>query len=103
MQRYQRTRDTQTKAAYDFTVRLASFEPPGPERMLFTAIAERPDMSSQFFGTFTGSVPMTKFFSPGNLISLVGVSGFIQLTRAQLRRPQPRPAPQSSVAASAAQ
>ncbi len=103
MRRYARIRDAQTKPTFDFTVRLASSEPPGPERLLFAAIAERPEWVTQFFGTFTGSVPMTEFFSPRKLIGLVGVLGFAKLARAQAGTLQPRPADQTRAAASAAQ
>jgi hypothetical protein len=76
---------------YDMTVRLASFPAPTPaERRLFGALAERPDAASQFFGVLAGLVAPTAFFTPANLVRLVGMRGFAGLTRAQLRPARPR-------------
>jgi 2-polyprenyl-6-methoxyphenol hydroxylase-like FAD-dependent oxidoreductase len=86
MARYARQRDKQTKAIYDFTVSLASLNPAtAAERALFAAIAARPRDTTTFFGTINGSVPMRRLFSPGKLIGLVGVRGFMQLARSRPR------------------
>ena len=92
--RYVKQRDKQTKAMFDFTVRIASFPPPTPaEQTMFAAIAERPEETSQLLGAVAGSVPITSLFSPRRLMSLVGVRGFAALARSQLRPVTPRPAP----------
>jgi 2-polyprenyl-6-methoxyphenol hydroxylase-like FAD-dependent oxidoreductase len=92
--RYAKQRDAETKAMFDFTVRLASFPPPtSAERTMFAAIAERPEETSQLLGALAGSVPMTSLFSPRRLMSLTGVRGFAALARSQLRPVTPRPAP----------
>ena len=92
--RYVKERDKQTKAMFDFTVRIASFPPPTPaEQTMFAAIAERPEETSQLLGAIAGSVPITSLFSPRRLISLTGVRGFAALARSQLRPVTPRPAP----------
>jgi flavin-dependent dehydrogenase len=92
--RYAKQRDAETKAMFDFTVRLASFPPPTPaERTMFAAIAERPEETSQLLGALAGSVPITSLFSPRRLMSLTGVRGFAALARSQLRPVTPRPAP----------
>jgi len=92
--RYAKQRDAETKAMFDFTVRLASFPPPTPaERTMFAAIAERPEETSQLLGALAGSVPMTSLFSPRRLMSLTGVRGFAALARSQLRPVTPRSAP----------
>ena len=94
LSRYAKQRDAQTKAMFDFTVRLASFPPPTPaERTMFAAIAERPEEASQLLGALAGSVPITSLFSPRRLMSLTGVRGFAALARSQLRPVTPRPAP----------
>lgn len=91
--RYAKQRDAETKAMFDFTVRLASFPPPTPaERTMFAAIAERPEETSQLLGALAGSVPITSLFSPRRLMSLTGVRGFAALARSQLRPVTPRPA-----------
>jgi flavin-dependent dehydrogenase len=98
--RYAKARDAQTKPMYDMTVRLASFMPPSAgDHLLFSAIAEHPEQTDQFFGVLGGSVPVRKFFAPGNLIRLVGARGFAKLARSQMRPARPRPAPALSVAA----
>lgn len=98
--RYAKARDAETRPMYDLTVRLASFPPPSAaERLLFSAIAEHPEQTDQFFGVLGGSVPARKFFAPGNLIGLVGARGFAKLARSQMRPARPRPAPELTVAA----
>jgi 2-polyprenyl-6-methoxyphenol hydroxylase-like FAD-dependent oxidoreductase len=92
--RYVKQRDAETKPMFDFTVRLASFPPPTTaERAMFSAIAERPEETSQFFGALAGSVPVTSLFSPRRLMAMTGVRGFAALARSQLRPATPRPAP----------
>jgi hypothetical protein len=92
--RYVKERDKQTKAMFDFTVRIASFPPPTPaEQTMFAAIAERPEETSRLLGAIAGSVPITSLFSPRRLISLTGMRGFAALARSQLRPVTPRPAP----------
>src|SRR4029077_7755966 len=92
--RYVKERDKQTKAMFDFTVRIASFPPPTPaEETMFAAIAERPEETSQLLGAIAGSVPITSLFSPRRLISLTGVRGFAALARSQLPPVTPGPAP----------
>jgi flavin-dependent dehydrogenase len=97
---YAKARDAETKPMYDLTVRLASFTPPSAaDHLLFSAIAERPEQTDQFFGVLGGSVPVRKFFAPGNLIRLVGARGFAKLSRSQMRPARPRPAPALTVPA----
>jgi hypothetical protein len=98
LRRYQKARDRQTRAMFDFTVGLASFPRTTPaEQRMFAAIAERADSSDEFFSVLSGATPLTKFFSPGRLIKLVGVRTFGQLARQQ-RHPEPRQAPAGTAA-----
>jgi hypothetical protein len=46
----------------------------------------------------SGVTPLTRFFSPGRMIKLVGLLTFLQLARGQQRHPQPRPAPEEEPA-----
>jgi 2-polyprenyl-6-methoxyphenol hydroxylase-like FAD-dependent oxidoreductase len=97
LRHYQRARDRETRAMFDFTVDLASFRQSAPaEERLFAAIAQRAETADEFFSVVAGVTPMGKFFSPGRLIKLVGLRGFLELGRARERNPQPRPAPAES-------
>jgi 2-polyprenyl-6-methoxyphenol hydroxylase-like FAD-dependent oxidoreductase len=94
LRRYQKARDRQTRAMFDFTVGLASFpRATSAEQRMFAAIADRADISDEFFSVLSGVTPITKLFSPGRLIKLVGLRTFGQLARGQQRHPEPRPAP----------
>jgi 2-polyprenyl-6-methoxyphenol hydroxylase-like FAD-dependent oxidoreductase len=62
---YQKQRDQQSRDMYNFTVQLAALPPPSAaERMLFAAIAERPDQSARFFAGLTGVEPISEFYEP---------------------------------------
>jgi flavin-dependent dehydrogenase len=87
---YAKARDRETKAMYDMTVRLASFPvQSAAERRLFAALADDREAASRFFGVISGTVPPAAFFTPANLVRLVGVGGFAALARGQLRPAQP--------------
>jgi hypothetical protein len=61
---------------YEFTTELASFAPPRPEQQaLFAALAHRQADVDRFFGVITGAVPLADFFSPRNLLRILGVRG----------------------------
>jgi 2-polyprenyl-6-methoxyphenol hydroxylase-like FAD-dependent oxidoreductase len=73
---YERDRDRAALPMYEFTTELASFAPPRPEqRALFAALAGRPADLDRFLGVLTGTVPMAEFFSPRNLLRILGVRG----------------------------
>ncbi|HZC71865.1 MAG TPA: NAD(P)/FAD-dependent oxidoreductase [Jatrophihabitans sp.] len=80
--RYARARDRETTPMYDFTVGLAQLRPvSSAEQRMFAAISADPIATTAFLGTISGMLPMQRFFSPANLIRLVGVRGFLQLAR----------------------
>ncbi|HEY3007229.1 MAG TPA: NAD(P)/FAD-dependent oxidoreductase [Micromonosporaceae bacterium] len=82
---YQQARDRRTRPMYDFTTDLASFRPLRPEeRLLFEALAADQAQTDRFFGVMTGAVPVREYFSPGNLIKLIGVRGFATAVRGRL-------------------
>jgi hypothetical protein len=65
---YQKQRDQQSRGMYNFTVPLAALPPPSAaERMLFAAIAERPDQSARYFAGLTCAEPISEFMSAGTL------------------------------------
>jgi flavin-dependent dehydrogenase len=77
---YHRARDHAARPMYDFTAMLADLAPPRPgEQALFRALAEKPEQAERFVGVLTGSVPLREYMSPGNIVSLVGLAGFVRL------------------------
>ena len=101
LSRYAKQRDAQTKAMFDFTVRLASFPPPtlgGAHYVRRHRGASRGNQSIAWRAA--GSVPITSLFSPRRLMSLTGVRGFAALAGSQLRPVTPRPAPVEELARS---
>jgi 2-polyprenyl-6-methoxyphenol hydroxylase-like FAD-dependent oxidoreductase len=81
---YQRRRDDDTAAMFEFTVELASFKDPAPkERVLFEALEDKPEEISRFLAVIAGAEPMSSFFAPGHLVKLMGVRG---MARAMLGR-----------------
>jgi flavin-dependent dehydrogenase len=82
---YQRARDRRTGPMYDFTADLASLRPlRSEERRLFEALAADQAETDRFFGVMTGAIPIREYFSPHNLIKLIGVRGFATALRGRL-------------------
>jgi 2-polyprenyl-6-methoxyphenol hydroxylase-like FAD-dependent oxidoreductase len=72
----ERARNEAVLPMYDFTAKLAAFAPPTiEERLLFSALAERPADVERFFGALTGAVPMRELFTPRTLLRLLGPRG----------------------------
>lgn len=70
--RYERARNEEVVPMYELTCDLARLEPPPPEmQQLFAALDGNEKESSQFFGAFTGTVPITEFFAPDNIQRIV--------------------------------
>ena len=68
---YQRRRDDDTAAMFEFTVELASFKDPAPkERVLFEALEDKPEEISRFLAVIAGAEPMSSYFAPGHLVKL---------------------------------
>ncbi len=81
---YQRQRDDDTAAMFEFTVELASFRNPAPkERVLFEALEDKPEEISRFLAVIAGAEPMSSYFAQGHLVKLMGVRG---MARAMLGR-----------------
>lgn len=73
---YERLRNQETLAMYEFTSQIAAFLPPPIEQqVLFTAMAHKPQAASRFFGALTGSIPLSEFFSPRSLLQIMGIGG----------------------------
>ena len=83
---YRKARDGQTRTIYGFTAGLAALRGTGPaEERLFEAIGSDPDVGTRFFAAISGAEPVERFFSPPNLVRLVGVRGFLALARSRPR------------------
>jgi 2-polyprenyl-6-methoxyphenol hydroxylase-like FAD-dependent oxidoreductase len=99
---YQKARDAEVGPMYDFTTDLASFHPPRPEEeLLFQRLAEDPAEANRFLGVITGAIPMAEYFSPKNLVKLLGFRGMLRAMVSRVRsgrRPGAEPHPDDSKA-----
>jgi flavin-dependent dehydrogenase len=74
--RYERQRNASSKALYALTLDTARLRPLTPIQVeLMRALADDPAAASQFFGMLTGVVKPAEFFTPRNLVRLLGVRG----------------------------
>ena len=70
---YEQQRNAAELPIYEFTLGLASFAPPPLEQqLLFEALQHNQAATDQFFGMFTGVVPIPEFFSPENVSNIIG-------------------------------
>ncbi|GAB3977266.1 NAD(P)/FAD-dependent oxidoreductase [Plantactinospora veratri] len=84
---YRARRDAAALPMYDLTLDLASFRPPrAVDRELFVALSERPAAVDQFLGVLSGAVPMSRFRSPRNLLTLLGPRALVRIAAADLLR-----------------
>lgn len=68
MSAYQRVRDSRVLPIYDFTVQLASMEPPPPEmQQLLGAIARSQAAMDGFASVVAGTLSPVEFFAPANV------------------------------------
>jgi 2-polyprenyl-6-methoxyphenol hydroxylase-like FAD-dependent oxidoreductase len=82
---YEEQRNTATQPMYELTTDLASFTPPQIEqRLLFTALQDKPQAISRFLGVLTGAVPVPEFFSPANLLRIVGFTGMVKMMASRM-------------------
>jgi hypothetical protein len=80
---------------YELTTQIASFAPPDPGQVaVLGALRGNQMQTDRFFGVLTGSIPATEFFSPANLIRILGPIGFARVAFSMARkRPTPAAAP----------
>jgi flavin-dependent dehydrogenase len=76
---YRRARDRAALPMFRFTTDLASFAPPPGQELLFRAMLGHQEQIDRFLGVLTGAVPIREFFSPRNLVRLVGLRGFARM------------------------
>jgi 2-polyprenyl-6-methoxyphenol hydroxylase-like FAD-dependent oxidoreductase len=81
---YQVARDAAALPMYEMTTDLASFAPPRPEQeMLMRALEGNQPEIDRFLAVLTGSLPIPEYFSPRNMLRLIGVRGVWQAMRSQ--------------------
>jgi hypothetical protein len=84
---------------YEFTTELAAFAPPTVEQQtLFAALAGRQEEIDRFLGMLTGAVPLPEYFTPRNLLRVLGARGMAAVLLGKLRRSQ-RPNPRAGAGA----
>jgi 2-polyprenyl-6-methoxyphenol hydroxylase-like FAD-dependent oxidoreductase len=72
---YQRVRDAETIAMYEFTCQLASLQPPPPEmQQLFGAIHGNAEAMDGFVQMNAGTISPAEFLSPANIGAIMGAA-----------------------------
>ena len=99
---YEQKRNQEALPMYEFTTDLASYRPPqAEERMLFASLADSQPETDRFLGVLTGAVPIRDYFTPGNLLKIIGVRGMAKALLNKLHVPLLRAAPHQERAAQA--
>lgn len=76
---YEHQRNAASKAMYALTLDTARLRPRTPMQVeLMRALAHDPVAASQFFGVLTGVVKPGEFFTPRNMVRLLGVRGMMR-------------------------
>jgi 2-polyprenyl-6-methoxyphenol hydroxylase-like FAD-dependent oxidoreductase len=76
MAEYQRIRDAQVGAMYDFTCELATLEPPPPElQQLLRAVHGNQAAMDEFARLNAGTISPTEFFTPENVEAIFAAAG----------------------------
>ena len=76
MAEYQRTRDAQVGAMYDFTCELATLEPPPPELQQFLGAVHGNQPAMDGFARMNaGTISPTEFFAPENVDAIFATAG----------------------------
>lgn len=65
---YERARNEEVAAMYEFNCEMATLQPPPPEmQRLFGALRRNQADTNSFFGVLAGTLPVPQFFSPENM------------------------------------
>jgi 2-polyprenyl-6-methoxyphenol hydroxylase-like FAD-dependent oxidoreductase len=95
---YEAKRNAATRPMYEMTADLASFKLPQIEqRLLFTALQDKPQEISRFLGVLTGAVPVPEFFSPANILRIVGFTGMVKMMASRMHSRRQNSRTQSSL------
>ncbi len=88
---YERQRNQASRPLYTFTLETARMRPFGPAQLaLLHALEHNPAAATEFFGVLTGVRKSTDFFSPRNVLRILGAREMAKLAIQSIRRPQPR-------------
>ena len=69
---------------YEMTTDLATFAPPRPEQqMLLAALEGNQSEIDRFLSVLTGSLPAAEYFTPRNMLRLIGMRGLWQAMRSR--------------------
>jgi flavin-dependent dehydrogenase len=81
---YRARRDAAALPMYEMTLDLVSFAPPRTEQLLlYRALEGRPEEIRRFLGVLGGAEPIPEYFSPRNLLRLLGPFGMLKAGRAR--------------------
>jgi len=84
MAEFERRRNQLALPMYELTTELASFAPQRPENVtLLRALIGNQSQTDRFLGVLTGSVAVNEFFSPLNLVRILGPMRFARLAFAR--------------------
>lgn len=73
---FEASRNQRVMPMYQFTLEIASLEPPSPElQALLDALRGNQDASDQFFAATTGSLPLPVFMDPANVAKIMMAAG----------------------------
>lgn len=90
---YERQRNRAARPLYAFTLETARMRPFSPAQLaLLRALEHNPAAAREFFGVLAGARRSTDFFTPRNLLRILGVREMGKLAIQGIRRPQPHPA-----------
>jgi hypothetical protein len=71
---------------YEMTLDVASLAPPRPEqRMLLSALEGDQAQIDRFLGVLGGVISPAEYFTPRNMLRLIGVRGLLQAIRSRRR------------------
>ncbi len=86
---YEKQRNDETLPMYEFTAQLASFGPPQVEQqVLFASLVGKQAEIDRFFGVLTGTVPIPDYFTPANLVKIIGARGMAKIMWQKIRAPR---------------
>lgn len=83
---FQRARDEQSLALYDFTCEFAKIEPPPPQmQQLLGAVSQSPEACKAFASVMAGTLPVPAFFGPDNVARIMREAGQVGVAPSSAR------------------
>ncbi len=79
---FERSRDLFQLPMFDFTLDLASFR---SDTSLFVGLQGKQDAIDRFFGVLGGAISPTSYFTPGNLLRILGPRGLVKVMLGRMR------------------